>query len=113
MTHEVGSRLGTWVDLETSVSISSTGRDKGERSETPWTGQLGDGSHGSCMWGQTSQPAWVGEAGAGTERRSFLTSLLSVLGRKITCSTHPFVNPNTTLTECPLETNERVPAHHY
>lgn len=71
--------MGTWVDLETSVSISSTGRDKGERGvRLLGLGNWVMAAYGSCRCGgRLPQPAWVGEAGAGTERRSFLTSLLS------------------------------------
>ena len=79
MTHEVGSRLGTWVDLETSVYISSTGKDKGERGVRILG--LGNWVMAAMVPADVGadflQPAWVGEAGAGTERRCFLTSLLS------------------------------------
>lgn len=81
-------------------------------SETLGLGNWVMAAYGSCRCGGTSQPAWVGEAGLGQRGRSFLTSLLSGPLKENHCSTHPFVNP-ATLTECPLETNERVPAHHY
>ena len=101
----------TWRPQYLSVAL---GRIRVKGSESPWTGKLGDGSLWFLQrWGQTSSSQLgLGRQGVGQRRDPSSHPFRVFHGRKITCSTHPFINP-ATFTECPLETNERVPAHHY